>query len=400
MQFKVRRSLKKDLTYNDAKREIFSDEDFLKELGPLINKKKIDIGYAKSKADKYLKEISARHSESRIFWIMTILLVRNKIIQRFKKIHYNKKYVKKISNLLKNKVVAIAPNHRSVFDFIILGYILIQETSFVPIILAAEVFNVFPIETIFRRWGAYFVRRSETDEIYFLVFKHYVMLILKYELIHMFFIEGGRNKTGGYSSPKKGILRHILDGKKKFQPRKDLIFLPVNISYDYVPESKIVVEEAKSGKRKHIFKSVINYLTGKNLGNCYINFGEPISTSRLQRDVKSEDKLIDALGNSLMDKIKSLVIVSPTALLCYTLLNKNKINLVELKKKFRINFEKLKSSKKNVAYVDLNKIMDYILFADDKGIIKFDKDKQIIFVDSKQRHIVEYYSNNILHLFE
>lgn len=400
MQFKVRRSLKKDLTYNDAKREILSDSDFLKELDLIANKKRMNPEDAKSICGKYLKEISARHSENRLFWVVSHLLVRRKIISRFKKIYYNRNDVKKISHMMRNKVVAIAPNHRSVFDFIIFGYILIQETSFTPIIPAAEVFNVFPLGAIFRRWGAYFIRRSEADEIYFLVFKRYVMLILKYELMHMFFIEGGRNKSGGYSSPKKGILRYILDGKEKFQPNKDLVFIPANISYDYVPESRVVIEESRSRKRKHIFKSAINYLTNKNLGNCYINFGQPISTSAIEKKAKFESEIVDILGDSLMNNIKELAIVSPTALLCYTLLNKNKIKYGEFKKKFTANLEKLKISKKNVAHINLNKIMDYLDFAEEKGIIKFDKSNRIIYVDAKQRYMVEYYSNNIMHLFE
>ena len=399
MRIKIRRH-ENDLTYEDAKREIFSDKDFLNELNFLVQKKNLDSEKSKLICSKYLKEIAAKYTKNRIFWNISETIVRRKIIGGFKNVYYNRANVEIIKRLAKKKIVNIVPNHRSVFDFLIIPYILIKETTFVPTTLAADIFNIFPLGLLFRRFGSYFVRRNENDELYFLMFKHYVMLISKHELMHMFFIEGGRNKTGGYSIPKKGILKYILYGAKKYKPKKDVIFIPISISYDYVPESNIVIEENKSGKRKHIFKSVINYLTHKNQGNCYINFGEPISASTIKKKTKSEDKIVDILGDSLMSNIKSLVVVSPTALLCYTLLNKNKINLIEFKKKFKINFEKLKRSKKNVAYIDLNKIMDYILFADDKRIIKFDKNDQIIFVDSKQRQMIEYYSNNILHLFE
>jgi len=411
MRIKIRRSLKRDLTYHDAKREIFSDEQFLKELGAIASKKKLNgeklnAEEARLLCNGYLKEIAARYTENRIFWKLCVAAARRNVIGSFKKVYYNKDDIKTIRKLLKSSLVTITPNHRSVFDFIILSYILVKETTFLPIILAADVFNAFPIGYLFRRMGAYFISRSETDEMYSLVFKHYVMLILKYELLHMFFIEGGRNKTGAYSTPKKGILKYILEGAKKYNPKKDLAFLPVNISYDIVPESYIVVEESRTGVRKHIFRSVINYAAKKDLGSCYINFGKPVRLSAFSRSRKfsSEAEIVESLGDFLINRIKSLVIVSPISLISYTLLKANNvkfedIKFEEFKRSFKMNFERLKRSKKNIAHIDLSKIPKYIDFAHKKGIINFDKKTGVISISSQQKQLIEYYSSNILHLF-
>src|SRR3989338_11183271 len=153
MHVKIKRSLKKDMTYYDAEKDIFSDKGFLKELNLIINKKKLDPGKAKSKCNEYLKEIAAGCSTSQLFWDIAETVVRRAIMGSFKKVHYNRENVKIIRDLAKNNLITIAPNHRSVFDFMILSYILVKETTFMPIILAADVFNVFPLGNIFRLFG-------------------------------------------------------------------------------------------------------------------------------------------------------------------------------------------------------------------------------------------------------
>ena len=396
MQVKVTR-YKQDITYEDAKGTIFSDTDFLKEFNSILDKRNIKRKNALLLCAKYLKEIAARYTQSKLFWSLSEAVVRRKIIGRFKKIYYEKCNIAAIKHLASDKIVIIAPNHRSVFDFIILSYILVKETTCMPIILAADIFNTFPLGYIFRHFGAYFVRRNEYDELYSLVFKHYVMLISKFQLIHMFFIEGGRNKTGGYSMPKKGILKYIFNGAEKYSKNKDVVFIPVSISYDYVPESNVIVEENKSGKRKHIFRSVVNYLSTRNLGNCYINFGGPISVFSFKRSI-SHNKLIDAFGDYIMERIKSLATISPTSLICYALLGSDKMEYPEFKKKFTTHYLKLKKSGIDISKINLNKINDYIAFADSKGVIEFDKFAGIIRIDGGKKDLVEYYSNNIIHL--
>ena len=397
MRVKVTRC-KKDLTYDDAREWIFSDNDFFKEFNLILEKQNIDELEAREECEGYLKEIAARYTKNRLFWDIMEILVRKRIMGSFENVYYNKDGVKLIKNLARKHIVNVVPNHRSVFDFMILSYILVKETTYMPIILAADVFTTFPLGLIFRRNGTYFVRREVDNELYSLVFKYYVMMISKCELLHMFFIEGGRNKTGNYSEPKKGILKYMLDGAKKYS-NSDVAFVPISISYDFVPESKVVIEENKSGKRKHIFESMASYIFKSNLGNCYIKFGKPIKVSEFKKSIKNKNT-VDKLGDHLIEIIKSLVIVSPTALICYTLFNYNKIKYEDFKKRFKNNYEVLSKYKSDVSSIEVDKINEYLKFVDDKGIIVFDKGKGIINIDPKKKPIVEYYRNNILHLFK
>lgn len=398
MALKIIRSLKQDLTYQDAKNEIFSDENFLNDLKSIASNRKLPIEDAKSICYKYLKEIATRCTRNKFFWSAVKSIIRRRIIGSFDNVYYNSNIVKSIVDLAKDNIITFTPNHRSVFDFLILPYILAKETGFMPIALAADVFNKFPMGYIFRKAGAYYVRRNESDEMYFLVFKYYFMLLLNYEFMQLFFIEGGRNKSGGYSEPKAGILKYIIEGKKKYNIKKDILFFPVNISYDFVPESNVVIEEHLSGIRKSIFSSVSKYATKRDLRNCYLNFGEPIHLSEFL-EKSPEREAINLLGNSIIENIKSLVTVSPIALLCYSLQSVNTISVRDFEKRYKANYEFLERSHRNIRYIELGKIPEYLSFAEKKWIIGLSKDKNLILLDNNKKRIVEYYSNNIRHLF-
>lgn len=397
MSVKIMR-YKRDIEYGEARDWIFSDKGFLEEFNSIVKDEDLNPEKAKAKCSEYLVEIAARYTKSQFFWNAMEYMVRKRIINSFKNVYYNKSGVNAIKNLAKYSIVNIAPNHRSVFDFMILPYILVKETKFMPIILAADVFNTFPIGAVFRKCGTYFVRREESDKLYSLVFKYYVMMISRCRLIHMFFIEGGRNKAGGYSEPKKGILKYMLDGARRYT-NSDVAFLPIGISYDYVPESSIVVEEAKSGKRKHILKSIASYAYKSDLGNCYIKFGKPIKFSEFNGKLKSKYNSVDKLGDRIMDSIKSLVIVSPTALICHTLISSGSMDYKHFKRKFISNYEKLKKYRCDVSHVNPNKLEHYLEFAARKGILNLHRTNKEIVISSRNSNIVQYYNNNILHLF-
>ncbi len=322
---------KKNIPVLDAKKakgDIFSDSEFSDSLSAIATDKKISLETARSLCSVYFDEIAAQSTQNKLFWNAMELFVRKNIIQKFDTIYYNKDALEVIKKQHGKSSVVLVPNHRSTFDFMILPYIVVKETSYAPMILAADLFTAFPVGPLFRRMGAYFVCRESPDLLYSLVFKYYVMQIVRHRLLHLFFIEGGRNKSGGYSPPKIGMLKYILDGVKKYNPSDDVLFLPVNITYDIVPESSVVLQEHQSGKRKHIFKSLRYYFFKKKSGNCYLSFGRPRTLQHYLKQY-SEKKAIQQLACTLSEDIKSLVTITPTALLCYVLLTTGNQTLSE-----------------------------------------------------------------------
>ncbi len=404
MPLDVLRSAKSDLSKHVAKNDIFSDKAFLSELEKIASEKGMRKEDALTMCYIYLDKIAAKFGDNKFVWNLIKFFVRKKIIERFDIIYSNKEVLRDIPALMKDNLIAIVPNHKSIFDFMVIPYYIVAEGNYMPIILAADVFDKFPLGQIFRRLGAYFVQRESKDALYTLIFSHYVMRILKYELIHMFFIEGGRNKSGGYSAPKTGLLYYILQGKKRFNNKKDLLFIPVSISYDYVPESKVVIAENLTGTKKNIFRSVAKYGSGKKLGNCYLRFNEPIKLSEIAKNSISETEIVNTLADRIMSSIKDNIIVSPVTLACYTVNSLTKtipveISLEEFSAKYKEHLAHLKKIQKDTSNINLDDIEKYLMFASDFRIILYDKYAKNISVLFESKPLIEYYSNGIAHFF-
>jgi len=120
-----------------------------------------------------------------------------------------------------NGPLVLLPNHRSYMDFMIISYIFFEYDLPLPHIAAGEDFlNVMFVNWIFRRSGAFFLRRSfKGDILYSALFSEYVhRLVLDWSPIE-FFIEGTRSRTGKSLHPKFGLLS-MVTGKKKNEKRK------------------------------------------------------------------------------------------------------------------------------------------------------------------------------------
>src|SRR3989338_1455704 len=123
------RSFKGDLSLEDVEREIFSDESFLIELSKISALRKIRLEDSKLQCLEYLKEISAKSSKNKIFWAISKAIVRKRMIGSFNNVFYNKENITSLKELAIENIVIIAPNHRSVFDFMLIPYFIVSETG-------------------------------------------------------------------------------------------------------------------------------------------------------------------------------------------------------------------------------------------------------------------------------
>ncbi len=136
-------------------------------------------------------------------------------------------------------------NHRSNADFVLASYALASQIALSYAV--GEWARVWPLDSLFRRFGAYFVRRGFRNPLYHRVLARYVQLIVKRGVTQGIFPEGGLTRDGGLREPKLGILESIasLKGDPTFQ--RDVVFVPVGINYDRVLEDRSLVAEAKGG---------------------------------------------------------------------------------------------------------------------------------------------------------
>ena len=125
----------------------------------------------------------------------------------------------------------------------ILSYICYKNKITLPHIAAGVNLSFFPMGTIFRHSGAFFIRRTfKGKKLYTSVFKQYLKTLVADSYLLEFFVEGGRTRTGRLVFPKMGIINYLVEAIDE-NYNKDLIFLPISINYDRVPEESSYIKE-------------------------------------------------------------------------------------------------------------------------------------------------------------
>ena len=136
-------------------------------------------------------------------------------------------------------------NHRSNADFIFASVAL--ASSIAISYAVGEWARVWPLDALFRRFGAYFVRRGFKNPLYHAVLAKYVQLIVRRGVTQGVFPEGGLSRDGKLREPKLGILEYIATLRADPEFRHDVVFVPVGLNYDRVLEDRSLLAEASGG---------------------------------------------------------------------------------------------------------------------------------------------------------
>ena len=113
-----------------------------------------------------------------------------------------------ILKLVKKNSIVLVPNHQSHADYIALNCALYSRFK-IPIYIAGGInLNVFPIGTVFRESGCFFIRRSfNNDILYKLALEGYLFYLLSEGKPIEFFFEGGRSRSGKLLPPRYGLFQ-------------------------------------------------------------------------------------------------------------------------------------------------------------------------------------------------
>lgn len=243
-----------------------------------------DNGLERSKALKNLKEIKAEYSP-----------VFVKKLGDFLDLPFSKLYDGlnleipgdlNIMDLYRKYNMILVPNHQSHADYIALNYAIHEKfKNELPVHIAGGInLNIFPIGTMFRKSGCFFIRRSFTKDLnYKNTFEAYLFYLLKKGFPVEFFFEGGRSRTGKLLPPRFGLFTMLLNAQEELEKTdpnfKKMIFLPVSIMHEFVPEEKSLIKELE-GKKKTKESSTqllkLFKLLKKELGTIHIKFGYPL----------------------------------------------------------------------------------------------------------------------------
>lgn len=174
--------------------------------------------------------------------------------------------------------IVYVPCHRSHMDYLLLSYILYHQGLVPPHIAAGINLNFWPAGPIFRRLGAFFIRRTfKSNKLYSSIFREYLAELFSRGYSLEYFIEGGRSRTGRLLEPKTGTLTMTIRAMLRGGNRP-ITLVPIYFGYEHVIEIDAYSKELRGAAKKK--EGLMQMMRGlrklRNLGQGYVNFGEPL----------------------------------------------------------------------------------------------------------------------------
>ncbi len=231
-------------------------------------------------------------------------------------------------------------NHRSNMDYVLVAFLAAEKTTLSYAV--GEWAKIWPLQTLIRAMGAFFVRRNSSDPLYRRVLERYVHMATKEGVCQAVFLEGGLSRDGLLRPPKLGFLDYMLRGYDA-QNDRDIVFIPVGVNYDRTLEDRSLLRELDPAAEKRskwfiikttcgfIWKSLILMILSRwqRFGYAYVNFGNPVSVrqycentdvdfAKLERPQRFQE--VEKLANGLMDAIRQVVPALPVSLVATVML--------------------------------------------------------------------------------
>lgn len=311
---------------------LLEDEGLSKTIYEVAKEKQKPIETVKNLTLRYAKEIAANLKFSYLEWAVTLLAWVFK--NWFEEVVVDPEGINRLKKTLKQGPVILVPNHRSHLDYLLMGHLCYQHDIGTPYVAAGINMAFWPMGWLFRRCGAFFLRRSfEGNKLYKKVFQTYLKILIGQGYLQEFFIEGGRSRTGKLRPPRLGMLSMVSDAIAE-GAAKDIYFVPVSITYDRVLEEKSYLEEM-GGKPKAKEKTtdlwkLRKFLKGR-YGKIYAHFEEPISWQSVANEIpegsmtqpdweKKKSQLTVKLADQICHAINRAVVATPMAVTATALL--------------------------------------------------------------------------------
>ncbi|KGQ28333.1 glycerol-3-phosphate 1-O-acyltransferase PlsB [Gallibacterium anatis] len=400
--------------------KLLSNENIMNAIADEAENKKISPEKARQEAEKILQEIASNFNYSSLRVADRFLRwLWNRLYQGINVEHADR--VRKLA--LEGHEIVYVPCHRSHIDYLLLSYVLYHQGLVPPHIAAGINLNFWPVGSIFRSWGAFFIRRTfKGNRLYSTIFREYLAELFHRGYSVEFFIEGGRSRTGRLLAPKTGMMSMTLQALQSGQQTRPISIVPVYIGYEHVLEVDTYAKElrgaAKEKENAGLVLRVIKKL--RNLGKGYVNFAEPITLNnylnqhypdwRHNADDKNRpewfNEAVSRVSNQVMVNINRAAAVNAMNLTVSILLSSRQRALSK-----ELLIEQIDSCLqllRNTCYDDDiilpnengETILQHVLNLDRVGIlIEKDNFGEIVRLERNSAVLMTYYRNNIQHLF-
>jgi glycerol-3-phosphate O-acyltransferase len=324
-----------------------------------------------------------------------------------------------LADVAPHSTVVFLMNHRSNMDYVLVAYLAADRTALSYAV--GEWARIWPLHTLIRATGAYFVRRNSGDPLYRRVLERYIHMATSSGVTQAVYPEGGLSRDGRLRKPRLGLLDYMLRG---FDPQgeRDLVFIPVGINYDRVLEDRtLLLDVQPDAQRKPALGTTLRFV-GRNLelmlrsqwhrfGYACVNFGTPLSMRRWVaergvdfRSLGKEERSVwlERLGADLMENIGEIIPVLPVPLVATVFLQAGEpLSELEIKaRSFRL-MQELEAAGAHV-YIP-RKDQDYAIEAGlrmltQRHLVEEKDGLGLFLARPEERAALAYYANSIEHL--
>ena len=410
---KSRQEMTEDILTRKALREYLAE---------YASEHNLTLSKTHKKAAGYIKEIAANYNLKVInfgAWLLTWIFKNI-----FEDIVLNQDEINRMREKSTKAPLILVPCHKSHLDYLLLPYVMYKNNMPCPHIAAGKNLSFWPLGPLFRRGGAFFLRRTfQGAPLYAKIFAAYLQKLLYEGFNIKIFVEGGRSRTGKLLPPKPGGLAMLINAYLE-GACKNLYFVPIFIGYDQVLEEDAYLNEMVGGNKKpENIKGLLNArkFLKKKYGKVYIRFDEPISIKKYieKKDVdlskmsqKEYFKFVKGFGYKLINAINDSSVATPHGIIASGILNcpKNTFTKKQLFSRVRLYMNMLtymNTEMSDILMVDPDNALksvtkDFI----SRNIVEFadEDDKEIsentvFIVKDNKRAVLDYYKNSVISFF-
>jgi glycerol-3-phosphate O-acyltransferase len=286
---------------------------------------------AMARVGRYAREIVPSFNAYAYFRVGTLLARR--LVRALYRVRLAALDEAALAAVPRDATVVFVMNHRSNMDYVLVAYLAATRTALSYAV--GEWARVWPLQTLVRSLGAYFVRRRSGNPLYRRVLERYVQMATESGVPQAMYPEGGLTRDGRLREPKIGLVDYILRG---FAPgrQRDVVFVPVGLNYDRVLEDRTQVRALEPAapapgalytlrRTLGFFASQTHLLLARRwhrFGYACVGFGRPLSLTAwlaargaepaaMEREPRIA--LATELAGELMARVGEVVPVVPVA---------------------------------------------------------------------------------------
>jgi glycerol-3-phosphate O-acyltransferase len=365
-------------------------------------------------AEKMFREIAANMSST--FLAILDIVVGAVIHRMFASVEDSG--LERVTECARRDPVVLVPTHRSYFDFLIISVLFYRRHMLPPHIAARENMAFGPFGFLWRRAGAFFLRKTFDDPLYKSVFRSYVAYLIKEGFTQEFFIEGGRSRTGKTMTPRLGMLTWDVEAYLA-SGRRDLLFVPVALTYERLVEEGAMVGELEGAKKED--ESMLGLMRAwrflqRRFGSVFVSFGEPLSladaigdrrtaiTGESEDAVRERRIFVEELGQGIVERINRAIVPHATSVAACALLGDRRRGLfradLALRMQQLVDMLRIMEVKLTPALLrdegDFSEAIAQLLRMD---LIRAAEDVrgEILYFEPGKRRALDIYRNMILH---